>query len=175
LQVRGATPETRAALNAAIERVNVMGRVTDRLSYRETQSSIDAREFIGNLCRDLQLALVSGRPIALAVEVEPVALTMAQASLVGLIVNELVTNALKHAFSEDQPGRVTVQLALGGDVFRLRVADNGKGLDGSRSGTGQQLVGLLVAQLEGELHAEKPDGSGAAFLVTFPAGRRPPA
>lgn len=83
---------------------------------------------------------------------------------VGLIVNELVSNALKYAFPEGQPGCVRLTLeAVGNDMLRLCVADNGIGKSRNATpkgtGFGTQLVELLTRQLEGTLQQEVNHGT----------------
>jgi two-component system, sensor histidine kinase PdtaS len=91
----------------------------------------------------------------------------------GLIINELVTNALKHAFPADRRGRITLDLqADPGGVRTLRIADNGvglpPGLDHEKTDTlGLQLVSNLADQLGGTLEVERK--AGTAFRVTFRA------
>jgi two-component sensor histidine kinase len=99
---------------------------------------------------------------------------VAQASPLGLIVNELVTNAIKHAFPEGRPGMVRVRLQAAGAQLRLDVEDDGVGL-GARMGTGptrgtglgQDLVRALCQQIGGTLEV-KSTGAGSSFGVVFP-------
>jgi two-component sensor histidine kinase len=96
-----------------------------------------------------------------------------------LIVNELVSNALKHAFPEDRSGRVQVELRLVEHTrYVLTVTDNGVGLpfdfDPENSDTlGLQLVHDLTRQLRGTISARRENGTG--FTITFSAGDDPEA
>jgi two-component sensor histidine kinase len=89
---------------------------------------------------------------------------------IGLLVNELVTNAAKH-----EKGKITVTYYGEAGMRTLRVCDRGKGLpanfniEASRSGLGMKVVGILAKQLKGNLMASaNPEGSGSCFEVSFP-------
>jgi two-component system, sensor histidine kinase PdtaS len=92
----------------------------------------------------------------------------------GLVINELLTNALKYAFPGDRPGTVRVTFERQGDEFLLTIADNGVGMafDGEPrgSGLGQRLVRSMVAQLGGTFAIE-PDSAagGTVATVRFPS------
>jgi two-component sensor histidine kinase len=89
---------------------------------------------------------------------------------VGLIVNELVTNALKHAFPDDTKGTVVVTLKRVPGELRLTVADNGRGVDPRRadSGVGGRLVEGLAQQLGGQLKRES-DSQGTTVRLILPS------
>jgi two-component sensor histidine kinase len=171
LQRRAAgSPETRRALGAAAERVAVLARVYDRLSHRDSAAVVDTRDFIAGLVDDLQAALVAGRPITVTAELERAALTLECALPLGLIVNELLTNALKHAFPDARPGHIAVSFARQGDAFVLQVRDDGVGLGDAGApghGFGRQLVHGLAAQLGGTVLAT--GDAGACVAVRLPA------
>ena len=109
-----------------------------------------------------------------------ISLHAAQAVPVGLIVNEAVTNALKHAFPGERQGAVTVRLRRHGESrLRLEIADDGVGLPGSDAGapggSGTRLVRLLARQLDG--HAAWHARPGTTVVVTFPEAQpdQPPS
>jgi two-component sensor histidine kinase len=130
-------------------------------SIRQTES--DRADFVNGL-----LTLIGSRPITLRAEVDAGQFPFAQAIALGLIVSELVTNALKYAFPEERPGTITVRLTkLGG--YRLLVADDVVGRTGAAlrsTGLGQKLIQSLVQPLGGsyEVHVED---SGRTCLVHF--------
>ena len=110
---------------------------------------------------------------------ELVALSLDKAIPCGLVVNELVTNALKHAFSGRELGTIIVSFTRQDSSWRLSVTDDGIGRENTRchdvpatsasKGIGEQLVVGLVAQLSGTLRYETPPGGGTAVIVEFPA------
>lgn len=111
--------------------------------------------------------------IQLNIVAEPIELTVEMAVPCGLILNELVSNALKHAFHDGSSGEVVVGIEHNSDTYAvcLRVSDNGigfpPGLDWRRSDSlGLRLVQILAGQLRGTVEAES--GPGTEFRVTFP-------
>jgi two-component sensor histidine kinase len=168
LQSRGASPETEVALNAVAGRVRVIGDVHTYLQISRGDGLVDMPEYLGGLCRSLSDAVGQLRPITLAIKIDPIKLDARRALSVGLIVNELVTNAFKHAFPGERPGAVHVQLNAEADMLALCVSDDGIGCDeNAQSNLGSRLVSVLAAQLGGE--AKRQTGSpGYRTAVTFP-------
>jgi two-component sensor histidine kinase len=168
-------PKARAALKAASDRLAVMGRVHERLRRSDgSVAVVSTDEFIQGLCDDLKAALIGLRPISMQVAVERHLLSQDRAVAVGLIINELLTNALKHAFPDDRHGHVRVSFERAGEGFVLRMSDNGVGIaphTGTKgSGLGQRLVRSMADQIGGTLDI-KPEEGGAGTVVTvrFPA------
>ena len=92
-------------------------------------------------------------------------------SVLGIILNELVTNSIKHAFPADTPGLLRLSARIQDGQVRIGYSDDGRGLppgvnlDGS-SGFGLRLVGLLVSQLGGKTEIERDRGT--RYTITFP-------
>src|SRR5687768_8609281 len=142
------SPEARQALGAAMERITVLARVYDRLSHHDTTAVVDTRDFLSSLIDDLRTALAGERPITITPQLERVALTLECALPLGLIINELLTNALKYAFPGTQSGHIEISFVQQTDAFVLRVRDNGVGMgEAPGHGLGRQLVHRLAAQL----------------------------
>ena len=115
------SPEARQALGAAMERITVLARVYDRLSHHDTTAVVDTCDFLSSLIDDLRTALAGERPITITTQLERVALTLECALPLGLIINELLTNALKYAFPEAQSGRIEISFVQQADAFVLQV------------------------------------------------------
>src|SRR5581483_8926662 len=123
------TPEAKAALTDAATRVQVIGRIHDRLAREAEHEMVDTRTFLHELVDDFRKALTDLRPIGFFVDAEPHQLSLSRMGAVGLIVNELVTNALKHAFPEPhREGAITVRFHREGRDFILCVQDDGVGV-----------------------------------------------
>jgi two-component sensor histidine kinase len=139
LQARSAKEPTREDFLTAAERVSVMAKVQRRLVRSEGADWADSRSFIEELCRDLETALISFRPISLDVKAESHPIPLSQAVSIGLIINELLVNALKYAFPDDRDGRVFVTFTRTGDEYCLAVSDNGVGIPAARDSTSSPL------------------------------------
>ncbi len=171
--------ECRSILKEGQARIRSMSLVHEKLYQSRDLSKID----FGGYIRSLASQLFNGyldRPdrVRLETEFEEISLDINSAVPCGLILNELISNALKHAFPEGRAGTIRIELRRGpaGSVV-LRVADDGGGLpegfDVRGAGSfGLQIVNLLVDQLDAKLDV---DGTrGTAFTMTFGEGKYPP-
>jgi two-component sensor histidine kinase len=168
-------PEGKAALERVSHRIDALGQLYSKLSRSGKVEAVDAAAYLDDLCRDL-VALVRSEqpaPVVLKTEIDSeVILPTDQAIAMGLIVNELVTNALKYAFPRDTKGTVTVRLKRGRGELRLTVADNGEGLDPRHvdSGLGGRLVEGFAQQLGGTIERES-SSSGTVVRLILPCKR----
>ena len=124
------------------------------------------RTYLQQLCAHLADALRDVRPIAVNVEATELYLPSEQAVPLGLIVNELVTNSLKHAFPGDRPGTVHVTLSAEAGVVLL-VRDDGIGCPTPKEGTGARLTRLLAQQQLGGTIAWERCEKGCLVRVSF--------
>ena len=174
LQTRAQTdPGAKAAFRSAVGRIHVIANAHDHLLPRDDQSSIDMKEYLTDCCRHLADTLRDVRPIAVNVEADPIYLPSDKAVPVGLMVNELATNAFKYAFPDDRAGTFTVRFGNRTDrELELVVEDNGKGCpQGAKEGLGSRIVRLLAQQLKGDVTTESA-GPGCRKIIAFPAGER---
>lgn len=150
------------------------------LVHEEIYRSADlARIRLDNYIRDLLPKIFGqggqGAPIDVDCRLDPVTVPIEQAVPAGLVVNELLTNAHKHAFRDNAQARLNVTLAVRDGAVVIDVADNGPGLAPDfaveSTGTlGMQLVGNLARQLGGQVTARSDHG--AVFSLAFPAAGR---
>ncbi|MDQ4086877.1 MAG: DUF4118 domain-containing protein [Pseudomonadota bacterium] len=153
-------PAARASLDAAISRLGVLGRVYTRLHLSGASVEIDAREFLEELCSDLNSSVIGLRPISLACSLDPAKMDAQAAVTLGLIVNELVANSIKYAFPEGEAGDIQVHLRDSAAGYELEVRDNGRGgLAEGVPGTGTKLVRALVAQMRGTVDWRTENGT----------------
>ena len=171
MQGRTEPDETvRAALARASTRVATIATIHGRLYKGEQSGRLDICGYLTALCRDLQTSLGEGLGVRIDVDCEPLDMDADEATIVGLVVSELVTNAVRHAFAEDGGlVGVTMERQGGDDGFCLTVHDDGRGLpDGfdpaAGRGLGMRVVGSYVRKHGWTLEATN-DG-GARFCVT---------
>lgn len=172
----------RALLEAA-NRVRAMSLVHERLYQSRTLGTICLDDYVGELCDQLASAgSAHQRGIVLALDVAPVDVGLDLAVPLGLLLNELVSNSLKHAFPAGRKGTIHVTLAqepgeggaAGEQLLRLTVRDDGIGLPPNANETSPQTLGLrLVDALSEQLHARLvlENRGGACIMLVFHAGR----
>ncbi|MBB5710304.1 histidine kinase dimerization/phosphoacceptor domain -containing protein [Sphingomonas xinjiangensis] len=164
---RSASEETAAALGSALARVQSIARAHRHL-YRGNAGpgDVDMASYLSELCTALSDALFLQGAIVLECASDHVTLPRDRAVSIGLIVNELVTNAAKHAFTGRDSGRISVRFATAPRGWTLSVADDGRGTSpelltqGRAGGLGQRLTESFARQAGGTLRAESgPDGT----------------
>ena len=120
--------------------------------------------------KSLKDALLGPHHIALKATAIAVELPPDKALAIGVIVNELVTNAVKYAFAEGQPGHVHVDLNREEDRLVLSVRDDGRGYSPTaETGLGTRLVTTFAAQLGGSATWDAGRSGGCTTVVVFPA------
>jgi two-component system, sensor histidine kinase PdtaS len=160
------------ALQSVSSRVRAMGAVHQMLMKSKSLAHIRADAFLGELCEDIARAnAAEQRGISIEVEAAPRDLDIDRALVIGLMVNELATNALKHAFPDGRSGSVRVRFDGAGAGAVLEVADDGVGIpegafDTASQRSGFRLVKGFADQLNGQLAVER--GPGAVVRVVLP-------
>jgi two-component sensor histidine kinase len=168
-----ADPQAKWALEETIVQVGVMARIHGRLCIGDKNAFFDSQTFLQELCEDIGASVGSLRPLSIECAAISHSLPVADAVPLGLIVNELITNAIKYAFPDGRAGTITASLDKFGDQLRLTVQDDGVGLRGSVQGTGigHRLVHALAQQLGANI-AIRSDGRGTVISITFDADKR---
>ena len=173
---RQADPEVSYLFTESADRLNAMARVHDMLSRSEHGQRVDLATYVAELCEALK-SLVGGERIALRARVEEDILIDADAAFpLGIVLTELITNAVKYAFPDDRSGVILVQASRNGPGrVEVIVRDNGIGMLNYREGSlGYGLVRSLVKQIGGEL--DIMGDAGVTVTISFSdASRFPPA
>jgi PAS domain S-box-containing protein len=174
------SPEAARLFHESENRIRSMALIHEQLYRSGDLARIDFRDYVDGLTRNvLASAGEVDRPIRLTLDVEPVSLDLDIAIACGLVLNELLSNALKHAFPDGESGTITVAFRCADGSATLVVADDGIGLPAlpnsqERPGSlGQQLVRALVEQLGGVSSVE--GDAGTRFTLTFPVAHGPHA
>jgi two-component system, sensor histidine kinase PdtaS len=158
-------PRYRGLFEECQTRVRTMALIHEKLYSADNLALLDGADYVRSLVQMLfRTYQPAGVQVQLDLQVDAVQLTIQTAIPVGLILHELVTNAMKHAFVDRQHGRLRVLLTQSGDRGQLEVADDGRGLppelEPARSrGLGFRMIGSLVRQLDGSLVVHRGDGS----------------
>lgn len=146
--------DARQSLADMLQRIEAIGTV-----HRRLYQSADVQVFdLGDFVRDVASELVkaSGRAdVKLTVELEEVRVSSQHASPIALMMNELITNALKHAFPDGRAGRLSIKVASQADRMMLMVIDDGVGLppgSTAETGFGRRLIRVVARQLQADLH-----------------------
>jgi PAS domain S-box-containing protein len=164
--------EGKAALERVSHRINALGQLYSQLSKANTVEAVDAAAYLDELCRDLIASVhkEGGTSIVLKTDIESELLPTDRAITIGLMVNELVTNAVKYAFPEDTKGTILVTLKRASGELLLTVSDDGKGVDPGRadSGVGGRLIEGFAQQLGGQLKRESGN-KGTTVCLTLPS------
>lgn len=162
--------ESLAILRNSKDRIHSMSLVHEKLYQSENLASIGFRSYIQTLTNNLIRSYSTEDRIQVKYEVEDVQLGIETAVPCALIINEIFTNALKHAFPESRAGNVSINLQREEKKnLRLIIADDGVGLprdfvhDGSKS-LGMRLVHILVEQLHGEFEIKNNNGTQCVIL-----------
>jgi two-component sensor histidine kinase len=158
-------PAARAALQESQMRVRSMALIHEKLYQSENLSDIQLRPYIENLAAILfrSYQAESGE-IRLQTHIEDISVGIDAAVPIGLILNELISNALKHAFPEGRSGNIQIDLFREtSEILVLSCRDNGRGIpDGldiaASKSLGMQLVSSLTRQLEGEVEILSENG-----------------
>lgn len=180
LQVmRSHSTEVQQALEAARLRVHAIASAHRRLRLGDDLESASADEFLSAVIEDIAATQTDGGRIRLSGDIAPIDVSARDATTLGILVGELVTNALKHAFPEGRSGSIHVRLFRdAGGTPVLEVEDDGAGLpDGEgpgESGLGSVIVGQLAGQFGGTPRYAAPGEHGVRVTITLPGLVRPP-
>lgn len=152
-----------AELDKAVGRITAMIATNQQLSIEQVAREISLGAYLERLCD----GLAHPDNVKIVHTIDDASVPLRVAVRLGLVVNELVTNALKHAFG-GQGGCVSITFSPGLTEGILTVADNGRGMQGPRSGSsGMRLVGSLARQVGGRLEIDS-SSNGTVVALHFP-------
>ncbi len=167
-----ADPNVRALVAESQSRIGAMAMVHEKLYQSDDLTRVDLPGYLNSIASAVRTAhAIPGQHINVDVVVEPLTLDLDKAVLAGLIVNELLMNGFKHAFTGRKRGRITVRVRLDEGQVELAVADNGIGMPTGTKLTTAQTLGLqivhgLAKQLGGDASIVRRRGT--TIQITFP-------
>jgi two-component sensor histidine kinase len=153
-------------------RIRSMALIHEKLYQSETLATVDLTDYVQSLAQILMRTYSANANVALQLELAPASVTIDTAVPVGLMLNELVTNALKYAFPDGRAGRLLVVLATGPDgQITLSVQDDGVGLKpdfalAQADTLGLRLVRMFAKQLRAQVTL-RAEPQCTAFDIRF--------
>ena len=161
--------DAQRALDHIASRINAISLAHDQLAPHEKGQIVKLSDYLRALCLSIKQQTEG---IEIEVEADELELSIERAVPLGLILNEIATNSIKHAFGSNGTGRISVKLVAGvgyGEA-RLSVADNGRGIkQHNPTGTGLKLIVALARQI-GWIVDQESSNQGTRTWLTFPVG-----
>jgi two-component sensor histidine kinase len=164
---RYSTGDVHRALDHIASRINAISLAHDQLAPREEGQIVNLSDYLRALCLSIKQ---QAEGIEVDVQADELELSIDRAVPLGLILNEIATNSIKHAFGPDGGGQISVKLmaGVGYGEARLSVADNGRGIKKDNpKGTGLKLVAALARQIGGTIDQDSSK-EGTSTCLTFP-------
>ena len=182
LQANSSTQDgVKAALTNAMGRVAAVAQVHRRLYTSHDLKSVLLNQYLEALLEDLRRSAEGNKMSRLTLKAEPIEIDPDRAVAIGIIVNELVMNAVKYAYP-DGAGPIHIVLNAHGDDLELSIADDGVGLnvktDPRSTGMGQRIVTAMAQKLDASVERD-PEHAGTRIVLRFrrvnaaPAPARP--
>jgi two-component sensor histidine kinase len=166
---RSGNAEAKAALGEAVERLKAVGSVYESLTLSsQGLGTIRLQDQLQEICDRIRDGLLPEN-VALETELEPILVPHETGACIGIVVNELVTNACKHAFP-DRSGRIVVSARRDGQEALIIVTDDGRGMPGTaraRRGLGTRLVEAFVHRVGGRSEV-RSSAAGTAHTIIVP-------
>jgi two-component sensor histidine kinase/CheY-like chemotaxis protein len=174
LQASSAAQEdVKAALTNAMGRVAAVAQVHRRLYTSHDLKSVLLNQYLEALLGDLRRSAEGNRMSRLTLNAEPIEIDPDQAVAIGIIVNELVMNAVKYAYP-DGAGPIHVDVGVAGDQVVLAITDDGVGLnaksDPRSTGMGQRIVSAMATKLDASVERD-PKHAGTRIVLRFPRSK----
>ncbi len=166
-------PSVQAAMLSSQNRVNSMGIIHQKLYQSDHLTSIEMRDYFLNLGENISNSFSPDGKVKVECNMPELVLDIDTAISVGLIANELLTNAFKYAFEGRESGKIEINLKSGGlneDSLELNITDDGIGKkeDGLAKGTGfgTKLIELLTKQINGTISYKNENGTKAILIFS---------
>lgn len=159
-------------LRTAATRIQSVAQMHDALQVSGGEGMVDLGSVLNKMCESLQAMGGGSRAVTVWVNAESIHVPAAFAQPIVLAVNELVVNALRHAFPDGRSGAVDITLAQVDGAVHVEVSDNGVGLAAHHGGGGygMKLVHMMVSQIGGALRVTTESGTRFTLVAPAPCG-----
>ncbi|MBA2613201.1 MAG: sensor histidine kinase [Bacteroidetes bacterium] len=160
-------------LKDAQQRINAISLTHQMLYQKDNISTISLGDYVENLVSQIEVTIFSSNiELSTSIASRNRKINIDTAVPLGLMINEILTNAYKHAFSESKKGHVSVSLADKESGCILKISDNGKGLPENfenlnQKSMGMELIHILAEQLDANLKIEKTNGTTFIIEMKF--------
>ena len=155
-------------INVSEIRINSMALIHENLYKSDDINKVNIKEYLVNLSEFIINSHKGYKNIKLNVSSELIYFDIQTAVPLGLIINELINNAYKHAFLNKETGTILLKLSANCDNYKLLISDNGIGIKNEQKNAkslGMELVKLLVLQIKGIIKINNTNGT--TFTITF--------
>jgi len=151
-------------------RVRSMAILHEKIYRTKEISNINLKEYIEEIIKELLISYKTDKKIKLYADIKDVDLNIDKAINCGLIVNELITNSIQHAFNDIEKGKIKIKILQEADEVFINISDDGSGFredyeDVKTKSLGLQIVESLVKQLKGTI--KKENSHGTKFTIQF--------
>ena len=173
IQSNSVNPELRPYFHDNMQRIRAMARIHESLYASDNLSQVDFAAYLRSLCEDLKNSFGAGRRIEHEIVGPAMSFPIDTATPLGLLLSEVISNSLKHAFAGEASGTIRIEIDKGADGTQFVVHDDGAGmapdvdLNTDRS-MGLRLIRILAQQLGARYSYERPEGGGTLFRLTLP-------
>lgn len=172
--------EALSALRESRNRVQAMSLIHQHLYQHDSPTAIDVNSYFDQLMQTILASYqIDPKSVSLEKNIDPVKLDVEMVIPIGLILNELVCNAVKYAFQDGKATRLGVQLRTDEDALILQVEDDGPGMprdssSGQSTSFGYRLIHLLQEKLGASLHIQGPPGTTVTLIIPQKTGQARP-
>jgi PAS domain S-box-containing protein len=167
-------PEALEILNTAADRLQSMSVLYDKLYRSSDISSVSLKEYLPSLVADIARNFSNSTAITINTDIADITLDPKTSGTMGIIVNELLSNSLKHAFSNREEGQIWITAVPDDHHLKIVVRDNGKGFSSDSQAAekrnfGLNLVRMLTDQLSGTCSVDSREGTRWTIELPLPA------
>jgi two-component sensor histidine kinase len=163
-------PLVKSVFTESKQRIQAISFAHQRLYGNDTVEKLHLKSFLHDLVQSIESSTLNNSSlIKIETVIEDIIITTEKAVPIGLIVNELLTNAIKYAFNENTSGIIKITLSKKNDLLELCIEDNGSGMKEEIQGTGfgHQLVKSLIRQLKAEYLLSLTSGVKHQLLIAI--------
>ena len=150
-----------------------MALVHQKMYQNKSAIAVELETYITELVAEIKNSVALQQDIEVTMEVEPINIDVSVAIPLGLILNEIITNAIKHAFDDTLQPKIDIRLKIANDqMIELTVRDNGKGMvieeRDEDTGMGLNLIEALTDQIDGKCDFENENGLVCHLSIPAP-------